>query len=216
MRSANSSGPHPRSLLAPSILRCLGPAEPLVASHGKVRCWACAEVCPACGRPAKDLSHPTCRRVCDAARSNPRRVCRLRPAGVLLDDDARCRRCREEAVRVCDTCHGQEPLTGGRCHRCLLAEEFDEILGENPSDWLVALRASVLTTANTTSTSKWLRRTSSGRLLMSMVRGRLDPLACPASSAPPRRTGRVDNALGRQRPTSDPTDSAVRRRRREP
>ena len=131
---------------------------------------ACAKICPSCGRSTKDLSHQTCRR-CATPAGRVRGPCRgCDRYGVLLDDGL-CRACREAAVRMCGTCNGQDVLTDGRCHRCLLAAEFDEILAVSPSAWVIALRDSVLKTANATTTNKWLHHSTSGRLLMSMARG---------------------------------------------
>ena len=152
---------------------CTGPAEPLIASLGPVRCRACAKICPTCGRATKDVTHQTCRR-CATPAGRVRGSCvDCTRDGLLLDNDDRCRRCREAVVRVCVTCNSQATLTDGRCHRCLLTEEFDQILGEHPSPWLVALRSSVLKTANATSAQRWLHHTTNGRLLMSMARGEL-------------------------------------------
>ena len=90
---------------------------------------------------------------------------------VLLDADRRCRPCREAAQHVCDVCATNGPLTQGRCHRCVLADEFDSILGDTSSEWLVRLRSSVLAAANPTTTMKWLHDSAAGRLLLALARG---------------------------------------------
>jgi hypothetical protein len=154
--------------LAPPVCSdCDGPAEPVYTYRGIIRCSSCAKICPHCHRPAKEPNEPCCRRC---------RVDPLRPLGTCsdchrpdrrLDQQRRCRPCRERHDHRCGACDQIRPLTattdGWRCHRCVLADELDQLLGNN--ERFLRLRTAILAAANPELIRAWLARPRIGGLL---------------------------------------------------
>lgn len=168
------------SLLPPAnCVNCGGPAQPLVTTHGRVRCRPCAKTCPACGRPAKEPEKPLCRR-CTLDPGRARGPCTdCGQPGRLLDHDRRCRTCRERIAHACQTCGAITTLTRHldlwRCHRCVLADDVDDVLGPSPDPRLAGLRAALLGAGDPLVTRRWLRRSRGGQLLGDLAR-RVVPL----------------------------------------
>lgn len=153
------------TLPAATCETCNGAAEPLIVAYGIVRCRACARICPFCHQATKDLYDKLCRR-CDTPKGRVRGACTGCDLDrVLLDDNQLCRRCREALIHVCVTCNGPGPLTGGHCHRCLLATELDTIMGDSAAPWAESLRAGMLAASNPTTTRHWLHDKAGGNLL---------------------------------------------------
>jgi hypothetical protein len=143
-----------------SCVDCDGPAQPLVTYGGTIRCRPCAKVCPHCRRSAKEPNEPICRRC---------RVDPLRPLGTCsdchrpdrrLDQQRRCRPCREHHDHRCGSCDQIRPLTattdGWRCHRCALSGELDQLLGS--SERFLRLRTAILAADNPELIRDWLAR----------------------------------------------------------
>lgn len=148
---------------------CHGPAQPLVATQGRVECRHCAKTCPRCGRPTRDIGKTTCRR-CTAPPGRRRGACQdCSLPDKLLDEQGRCRTCRERAAHTCGTCGATDLLTRHddrwRCHRCVLADELHLALGPAPNPALAPVVAAILTAGNALVTRRWLSRSRGGRLL---------------------------------------------------
>ncbi len=161
-------------LPAATCTDCGEAAQPLVTYRSVVRCLRCARSCPGCGGATKEPTKPWCGR-CERG---PRGTCgdcgRVdRP----LDDNGRCRGCRERVERRCAACDTQAPRTWvqGRwvCQRCALAVDLDCHLG--PADALAAplvvLRDAILAADNPTRVRSWLRDSAAGKVLASVAAG---------------------------------------------
>ena len=94
--------------------------------------------------------------------------------GILLDDEGRCRPCRENAAHRCAACGEDAILVRGEercCHRCVLHRELDELIAPSIASepGIARLREALLSAANPQLVRRWLARTSGGRLLAEML-----------------------------------------------
>jgi len=149
---------------------CGNDAVSLVTTHGVVRCRGC--VAP---RKKARLNYRVAfgRRVKTVTRI--RGTCTgCARAEVILDDDNKCRTCRERAAHRCESCGDDAVLRNvdGRrlCYRCVFTRELDEFFAPVQSDpCFEALRNAILGAVNAQTARRWLQRSSGGRLLLSVV-----------------------------------------------
>ncbi len=155
---------------------CGGPAEPLAIHHGVVRCHACATHCPGCGHPR---SRPPIRRCRWCGTQPPPPACTEcgRAPAIGIDDDGRCRSCRQHADHHCDQCGRTSHLThhgeAWRCHNCALTADLNDRLGPAagmPAE-LLPVRAAIITADNPAIVRRWLATSSAGQLLARLTTG---------------------------------------------
>ena len=156
---------------------CGGPAEPLAIHHGVVRCHACATHCPGCRPPTNAANSPSRCRWCGT--QPPRPACTEcgRAPTVGIDDDGRCRSCRQHADHHCDQCGRTSHLTHHgdtwRCQSCALTADLDDRLGpaaHMPAE-LLPVRAAIITADNPAIVRRWLATSSGGQLLARLTTG---------------------------------------------
>lgn len=165
-------------LPAPPCASCRRPTGPEVDLRGqRVRCRPCARRCPTCGKArAGDDQHP-----CHRCRIDPHRqrgsCSDCHAPDRLLDDEARCRPCRERAARRCADCHHNRTLTQigttRICQPCALRRAVDDLLPEQPRGALHGLRDALLA-AEPMTTRRWLNRPAIATLLADLDTGRLE------------------------------------------
>lgn len=167
---------HHTDLPAAACTDCDGPAEPLAIHHGVVRCHACATRCPGCRHPRARPPLNRCR-WCGARAPQPACTECGRAATVGIDDDGRCRSCRQRAGHHCDQCGQTSHLThhGGtwRCQSCALSADLDDRLGpvaRMPVE-LLPVRAAIITADNPAIVRRWLATSSGGQLLARLTTG---------------------------------------------
>jgi hypothetical protein len=156
---------------------CRGPAEPLTTYRGLIRCRPCVSICPQCQRPVKEPYKPCC----DRCRPDPQRplgTCiGCRQTERRLDGDRRCRPCRERHEHRCSRCAEATSLTatpqGWLCHRCVLADELDTLLGPHDHPGFARLRGAVLAADNPQQIRRWLAAPDITETLAALSTGRL-------------------------------------------
>lgn len=155
---------------------CGGPAEPLAIHHGVVRCHACATHCPGCGHPRSRPPVARCR-WCGARGPRPPCTDCGRATAVGIDDDGRCRSCRQHADHHCEQCGRTSHLThhGDKwmCHSCALTADLDDRLGPAariPAE-LLPVRAAIITADNPAIVRRWLATSTAGHLLARLTTG---------------------------------------------
>lgn len=161
----------------PPCQTCQQPSGPGASLHlRQIRCRACAQRCPHCGKARRREGERQCRQ-CRLDRHRRRGSCgHCHQPDRLLDDQGWCRWCRERAARSCADCHRNRTLTaaGGRriCQPCALRATVDGLLADQPPGALHTLRAPILA-AEPYSTRRWLRRPTITALLTDLDTGRL-------------------------------------------
>lgn len=115
---------------------CHQPADPVVISEASIRCRHCA----------KRHSYPP-------RQQRPRGACiDCHKPDRLLDQDLRCRYCREWQTHRCHRCDQIANLTAidGQwlCHRCVLADELDTLLSGTAIAGFDRLRQAILAADN--------------------------------------------------------------------
>ncbi|HET7327023.1 MAG TPA: hypothetical protein VFJ14_07010 [Nocardioidaceae bacterium] len=163
-------------LPAPTCTGCGRRTEqPASLRGGRVSCTDCLQPCALCGR------RRTPERICvlcrhDRAARRQRGRCRdCERDHRLLDDQSRCRWCRERANQPCATCQTTAtPLTivdeQRVCHTCALRHDLDALLPDNVDGRLTALRPAILA-AEPFTTRRWL--TNNRTILADLHNGRL-------------------------------------------
>ncbi|MDQ6748181.1 MAG: hypothetical protein M3010_08785 [Candidatus Dormibacteraeota bacterium] len=147
------------ALAAPLCEDCDAVAMEPVPRGNHVRCRACTERCPECAMARRRPGEARCWQ-CRQANRGTCKDCGGRRR--LLDAAMHCRWCRERATRVCDRCRGAGSLTSVNgeqlCWDCTLRVRVDALLPEADHGPSEALRQAILTTANSRTTARWLRR----------------------------------------------------------
>ena len=155
---------------------CGGPAEPLAIHHGTVRCHTCATHCPACGHPR---SRPTATRCRWCTASPPQPACTEcgQAPRVGIDNDSRCRSCRQRAEHHCEQCGRASQLTRHNdtwmCHSCALTADLNQRLGPAnhiPAE-LLPVRAAIISADNPAIVRRWLCTSTGGQLLARLTTG---------------------------------------------
>ena len=159
------------SLPPASCAICGGEAEPLFWTKGIVRCQACVA-------PTKKLRRTAWVSVDGQTRKVTRDRGTCGECGrteVILDDERRCRSCRDRAARRCEACGASGPRSehagGYFCIRCRLTMELGELFGGVADEEFPELRTA-LRTANPTSARHWLVASKGGQLLTDALRSR--------------------------------------------
>ena len=165
-------------LAPPTCEDCHGPAQPLITHGGVIRCRPCATICPQCQRPVKEPSKSCCYR-CKPDPQRPLGTCiDCRRTDRRLDGDRRCRPCRERHDHRCSRCAEATSLTatsqGWLCHRCVLADELDNLLGPGHNHpGFARLRDAVLAADNPQQIRRWLAGPAITEILTALAAGRL-------------------------------------------
>ena len=177
-------------LPAPACHSCGQPTgEGLSTTGGRIRCRACVQLCPDCGRSRRSDGENVCRQ-CRKERHLNRGTCtECNQTNRIRDNDDLCHNCahREDSPRCADC--GQVCPTRSRtgpdriCKSCALRRAVDQLLPAGDIGGLEQLRAAILT-AEPLTTTRFITRPAIAALLTDLRTSQLPPTHATLQAQP--------------------------------